>query len=85
MSNMIKYRKNSNWKTATSSASENRDIDEKIQIMINKIFIPENSYIDIIDISIRSTNIPETKYSISKEKHYITIFYAIIENDKVEI
>jgi len=82
---MIKYRKNSNWKTLSFETSNSSDIDDKIKNETLRISIPNRYYMDIIDISIRSTVIGETSYSYSKEKHFITIIYAFIEEKEGKI
>lgn len=80
---MIKYRKNEKWGTHSFEVSDSSYIDEMIKSETDRIQNKNISYIvDIVDISIRSTNTPETKYHDKRENHYITIMYALIDEKK---
>jgi hypothetical protein len=76
---MVKYRKNKKWNT---KSFEVHDISEVDDMIMNKAKELETRFgnIDIVDISIRSVVLRD-EY-LDNEKHFITIFFAIINEDK---
>jgi len=78
---MIKYRKNEKWGTYSFRCSFNYIDDEILEVSKEIQSQNENYDIDIVDISIRSTETIDKEYS-TDQKHFITIIYALISKDK---
>jgi len=75
---MILYRKNKKWNTysdMTPISSRPNELDERISLMSKRIQTKnKNDDIDIVDISIRS----------SEAYHHITILYAIVDKKSIK-
>ena len=81
---MIKYRKNERWGTYSFKCDFNY-IDDVIQEASEEIQSQNSNYdIDIVDISIRSTETIDKDYDVS-QKHFVTIIYALISRDNKKV
>jgi len=81
---MIKYRKNEKWGTYSFKCDFNY-MDDEIQEASKEIQTQNSNYdIDIMDISIRSTETIDKEYDVS-QKHFVTIIYALISKDNKKV
>jgi hypothetical protein len=77
---MIKFRKNDNWGTYSTTLDGYGSVDRKIEEAAKFIQRENRDWdIDIIDISLRNIFTPETSSAYGEERTYITIMYAKIE------
>ena len=74
---MIEYRHNKLWGSESFSVDKTYEIDDAIKKNAERVRERLNvKHLEIIDVQIRSTMIPETSRHYQKLEHYITLFYT---------